>query len=99
MTEHEKLMIMIAHAMARQENDLQYLKALLMEKLNLPIEKLQQEQEAFWKKTKNFRVHETLKNLQTLQQDMEALPEGLTLDIYLDHLRWPSDPPQEGQKG
>ena len=95
MTEQEKLMIIIAHTMARQENDLQYLKAFVMEKLNLPIEKLQQEQEAFWIKTKNFRVHETLKNLQGLQLNMDALPEGLTLDMYVDHLRWPSDPPQE----
>lgn len=95
MTELEKLMIIFAHSMARQENDLQYLKALVMEKLNLPIENIQQEQDAFWKKSQNFRVHETLKTLQALQQDMETLPEGLTLDMYVDHLRWPSDPPTE----
>ena len=97
MTEQEKFVVVMAHAIARQENDLQYLKALLMEKLNVSIEKLQEEQEAFWKKTKNYRVHETLQTLHTLQQDMETLPEGLTLDMYLDHLRWPSDPPAENQ--
>lgn len=32
-------MTTMAHAMARLENDLQYLKALTMEKLNLLIEK------------------------------------------------------------
>ncbi len=85
-------MIVMAHAMARQENDLNYLKALLMEKLNLPIETLQGEQDAFWTKTRNFRVHETLKTLHALQQDMETLPEDFTLDMYLDHLRWPTDP-------
>ena len=88
-------MITMTHAMARQENDLQYLKALIMEKLIFSIEKWQQEQEAFWHKSKNYRVHETLKTLQVLLQNMEPPPEGLTLDMYVDHLHWPSDSPKE----
>ncbi|MDA0739148.1 MAG: hypothetical protein O2999_10155 [Nitrospirae bacterium] len=74
-------MTTMAHAMARLENDLQYLKTVIMEKLNSSIEKLKQEQEVFWYKRKNFRVHGTLKPFQGLQQNMETLPEGLTLDM------------------
>lgn len=81
MNEQEKLMVFMAHAITRQENDLQHLKAVMMEKLNSSIEKLKQEQEVFWYKRKNFRVHGTLKPFQVLQQNMEPLPEGLTLDM------------------
>ena len=42
----------------------------------------------------NYRIYETIKNLQTLQEEMESLPENLDLDMYRDHLRWPTDPPK-----
>lgn len=95
MIEQEKLLIVLAHALARQDNDLQHLKALVIEKLNIPFEEIQREQETFWAQSKNYRVYQILHTLQTLQHDMEKLPEGLTLDMYADHLRWPSDPPEE----
>jgi len=95
MTKEDKLMIMFAHILAHKESDIQYLKALIMEKLNIPIEEFQLEQNAFWKKTQNFRIYQTLQTLLTLQQEVEALPQGMTLDMYTDHLRWPTDPPNE----
>ena len=95
MTKEDKLMILVAHILAHKESDIQYLNALIMEKLNIPIEEFQQEQGAFWKKTKNFRVHQTLQTLLNLQQEVEALPQNMTLDMYTDHLRWPIDPPSE----
>ena len=95
MTKEDKLMILLAHILAHKESDIQYLRALIMEKLNIPIEEFQQEQDAFWKKTQNFRVHQTLQTLLNLQQEVEALPQNMTLDMYTDHLRWPIDPPSE----
>ena len=95
MTKEDKLMILLAHSLAHKESDIQYLKALIMEKLNIPIEEFQQEQDAFWKKTQNIRVHQTLQTLLTLQQEVEVLPQGMTLDMYTDHLRWPIDPPDK----
>ena len=95
MTKEDKLMIMFAHILAQKESDIQYLKALIMEKLNIPIEDFQQEQGDFWRKTQNFRVHQTIQTLLTLEQEVEALPQGMTLDMYIDHLRWPIDPPDE----
>ena len=95
MTKEDKLIILAAHILAHKESDIQYLKALIIEKLNIPIEQFQQEQDAFWKKTQNFRVYQTLQTLLTLQQEIEALPQGMTLDMYIDHLRWPIDPPSE----
>jgi len=76
------------------KNEIQYLKALLVEKMNMKIEEFQQEQDAFWDKSKHYRIYETIKNLQTLQEEMEDLPENLNLDMYRDHLRWPTDPPE-----
>ena len=95
MTKEDKLMILVAHILAHKESDIQYLNAIIMEKLNIPIEKFQKEQDAFWKKTQNFRVHQILQTLLTLQQEVETLPQNMTLDMYTDHLRWPIDPPSE----
>ena len=95
MNDQEKQLVVMAHALAHQENEIQYLKALLVEKMNMKIEEFQQEQDDFWAKSKHYRIHETIKNLQTLQQEMESLPENVDLDMYRDHLRWPSDPPEE----
>jgi arginine deiminase len=95
MNEPEKKLLVIAHALAHQENEIHYLKALLVEKMHLNIEEFQQEQDKFWAKTKHYRIYETLKTLQALQQDMESLPEDLNLDLYMDHLGWPSDPPED----
>ncbi len=95
MDDREKHVLVLAHALAHQENEIQYLKALLLQKTDMKFEEFQQEQEAFWEKTKNFRIHETLKNLQVLQADMDKVPEDMDLDAYMDHLRWPSDPPEE----
>ena len=92
MTKEEKLMILVAHILAHKESDLQYLNALIMEKLNIPIEEFQKEQDALWEKTQNFRVHRTLQTLLTLEKEIEALPQNMTLDMYIDHLRWPIDP-------
>ena len=64
----------MAHALAYQENEIQYLKALLVEKMNMNIEEFQQEQDEFWAKSKHYRIFETIKNIQTLQQEMETLP-------------------------
>ncbi|MDH5428052.1 MAG: hypothetical protein OEZ05_03110 [Nitrospirota bacterium] len=94
MNEQEKQLVVMAHALAHQENEIQYLKALLVEKMNMKLEDFQQEQDAFWAKSKYFRIYETINSLQALQQEMEALPENVDLDMYRDHLRWPSDPPE-----
>ena len=93
MNEQEKQLVVMAHALAHQENEIKYLKALLMEKMNMKIEEFQEEQDAFWAKSKHYRIYATIKNLQTLQDEMEALPENIDLDMYRDHLRWPTDPP------
>ncbi|MEX0829109.1 MAG: hypothetical protein WD032_02595 [Nitrospirales bacterium] len=92
MNEQEKLLVVMAHALAHQENEIQYLKALLIEKLNMKIEEFQQEQDEFWAKSKHYRIYETIKKLQSLEQEMESLPEDVDLDMYRDHLRWPRDP-------
>ena len=95
MNEQEKQLVMMAHALAHQENEIQYLKALLMEKMGLKVEEFQQEQDAFWEKTKHYRIYETIHTLQNLQREVENLPDHLDIDMYRDHLRWPSDPPEE----
>lgn len=94
MDKQEKQLVVMAHALAHQENEIQYLKALLVEKMEMKIEEFQQEQDAFWAKSKHYRIHETIKNLQMLQEEMESLPENVDLDMYRDHLRWPTDPPE-----
>ena len=94
MNEQEKQLVVMAHALAHQENEIQYLKALLVEKMDIKIEEFQHEQEVFWAKSKHYRIYETIKNLQTLQEEMESLPENIDLDMYRDHLRWPTDPPE-----
>jgi hypothetical protein len=94
MNNQEKSLVVIAHALAHQENEIQYLKAVLVEKTNMDIEEFRQEQDDFWAKTKHYRIYETIKNLQTLQEEMESIPEHVDLDMYRDHLRWPSDPPE-----
>lgn len=94
MNEQEKQLVVMPHALAHQDNEIQYLKALLVEKANMKIEEFQQEQDAFWDKSKHYRIYETIKNLQTLQEEMEDLPENLDLDMYRDHLRWPTDHPE-----
>ena len=94
MNNQEKSLVIIAHALAHQENEIQYLKAVLVEKTNMKIEDFQPEQDKFWAKTKHYRIFETIKNLQTLQEEMEAIPEHVDLDMYRDHLRWPSDQPE-----
>ncbi len=95
MNDAEKHVLVLAHALAYQENEIQYLKALLLEKTDMKFEEFQRGQEEFWENTKNFRIHEVLKNLQTLQADMDNVPEDMDLDKYMDHLRWPSDPSEE----
>ncbi len=95
MNEQEKQLVVLAHALAHQENEIHYLKAVLAEKMSIDIEKLQQEQEAFWEKSKHYRIYETINNLQTLQQEMDATPKDLDLHMYRDHLRWPSEPPED----
>ena len=95
MTEQEKQLVVMAHALAHQETEIHYLKALLMEKMNIKIEEYQQEQDAFWKKSQHYRIYETIKTLQALKDQVAALPERLDLDMYRDHLRWPTDPPTE----
>ncbi|TFG59952.1 MAG: hypothetical protein E4H32_09330, partial [Nitrospirales bacterium] len=82
MNKQEKQLVVMAHALAHQENEIQYLKAVLVEKMNMKIEELQQEQDEFWAKSKHYRIYETIKNLQTLQQEMESLPEDVDLDMY-----------------
>ncbi len=94
MNNQEKSLGVIAHALAHQENEIQYLKAVLVEKTNMKIEEFRQEQDDFWAKTQHYRIYETIKNLQTLQEEMESIPEHVDLDMYRDHLRWPSDPPE-----
>ena len=94
MNDQEKQLVVMAHALAHQENEIQYLKAVLVEKTNMKIEELQKEQDEFWAKTKHYRIYETIKTLQVLQGEMESIPEHIDLDMYRDHLRWPSDPPE-----
>ena len=95
MNDSEKHVLVFATALAHQENEIQYLKALLLEKTGMKFEEFQREQNAFWEKSKHYRIYETLKNLQALQADMAKIPEDMDLDKYMDHLRWPSDPPDE----
>lgn len=95
MTEQEKQLVVMAHALARQETEIQYLKAALMEKLHIQIEEYQKEEEDFWQKSQHYRIYETIKTFQSLHEQVAALPEQLTLDMYRDHLRWPTDPPAE----
>ena len=89
------LLLLVTASRGHLAKQIQYLKAVLVEKMNMKIEELQQEQDAFWAKSKHYRIYETIKNLQTLQQEMESLPEEMDLDMYRDHLRWPSDPPED----
>ena len=95
MNESEKHVLVLAHALAHQENEIQYLKALLVQKTNVKFEEFQREQEEFWEKSKHYRIYETLRNLQTLQADIAKVPEDMDLEKYMDHLRWPGDPPEE----
>ncbi|GJL54562.1 MAG: hypothetical protein NPIRA02_16940 [Nitrospirales bacterium] len=95
MNDHEKHLLVLAHALAHQENEIHYLKAMLLEKTQMPIEEYQREQEEFWEKSKHYRIYETLRNLEILQADIEQVPEDMDLTKYMDHLRWPSDPPEE----
>ena len=95
MNDHEKHLLVLAHALAHQENEIHYLKALLLEKTKIPIEEYQREQAEFWEKSKHYRIYETLRNLEALQVDINKVPEDMDLDKYMDHLRWPSDPPDE----
>jgi len=67
--------VVMAHALAHQENEIQYLKAGLVEKTNMTIEELQQEQDEFWTKTKYYRIYETITTLQALQGEMKSIPE------------------------
>lgn len=92
MNDHEKHLLVLAHALAHQENEIHYLKAMLLEKTQMRIEEYQREQEEFWEKSKHYRIYETLRNLEVLQADIEKVPEDMDLDKYMDHLRWPSDP-------
>ncbi len=94
MNEQEKQLVMMAHALAHQENEIQYLKALVMEKMRIKVEEFQAEQDQFWEKTKHYRIYETIHSLQNLQKAVEDLPEHLDIDMYRDHLRWPTDPPE-----
>ena len=82
MKDSEKHVLVLAHVLAHQENEIQYLKALLLEKTNVKIEEFQREQEEFWQKSKHFRIYETLKNLQALQIDIEKVPEDKVLLLY-----------------
>lgn len=95
MNEQEKQLVVMAHALAHQESEIQYLKALLVEKMHMKIEEFQQEEDAFWEKSKHYRIYETIKNFQTLQEEIESIPELVDLNMYRDHLRWPSDPPED----
>ena len=95
MTEQEKQLVVMAHALARQETEIQYLKAVLMEKMHMNIEDYQKEEDAFWQKSQHYRIYETIKTFQALHKQVAALPEQLNLDMYRDHLRWPTDPPAE----
>jgi len=95
MDKYEKQLVVLAHALAHQENEIHYLKALLVEKFQVKIEDIQKEQEDFWDKTKYFRIYETIKNLQRWEQEIEMVPDHLDLNMYRDHLRWPTDPPEE----
>ena len=94
-----KQLVVMAHALAHQENEIQYLKALLVEKMNMKIEEFQQEQDEFWAKSKHYRIYETIKNFQTLQEEIDSLPANIDLDMYRDHLRWPTDPPESPLEG
>ena len=94
MTQQEKQLLILAHALAYQEHEIQYLKALLIEKTNMQLDAYQQEHEAFWNKSKHFRIYATLKTLTGFQQEVDAIREDMDLDMYMDHLRWPQDPPE-----
>ncbi|MCA9463379.1 MAG: hypothetical protein KC563_12960 [Nitrospira sp.] len=95
MTEQEKQLVVLAHALAHQETEIHYLKALLMEKMNIKIEEFQEEQDALWEKSKHYRIYAMIQTLQHLQGQVAALPEQLDLEMYRDHLRWPTEPPSE----
>ena len=41
MNKQEKQLVVMVHALAHQENEIQYLKALLVEKMNMKIEEFQ----------------------------------------------------------
>ena len=41
MNKQEKQLVVMAHALAHQESEIQYLKAVLVEKMNMRIEELQ----------------------------------------------------------
>jgi len=94
MNDQEKNLLVLAHALAYQENEIQYLKALLLEKTKVNFDDFQKEQDKLWTNTKNYRIHQTLKHIHAMQGEVEALPEGLDLNMYMDHLRWPTDPPR-----
>lgn len=95
MTEQEKHLVVMAHALARQETEIQYLKSVIMEKMHMKIEEYQKEEDAFWQKSQHYRIYEAIKTFQALHGQVAALPEQLDLDMYRDHLRWPTDPPAE----
>ena len=97
MNHQEKQLLVLAHALAYQEHEIQYLKALLIEKTNMSIDEYQQEQDAFWNKSKHYRIHATLQTLLGFQEEVGAIREDIDLDMYMDHLRWPQDPPQSPQ--
>ena len=97
MNHQEKQLLIIAHALAYQEHEIQYLKALLIEKMNMKVEEYQREQETFWNKSKYVRIHATLQTLSGFQQEVDAIRDDMDLDMYMDHLRWPSDPPDTPQ--
>ena len=93
MNHQEQQLLVVAHALAYQEHEIQYLKALLMEKTKMNIDEYQQEQEAFWNKSKHFRIYTTLQTLRGFQREVEDIRDDMDLDMYMDHLRWPQDPP------
>ncbi len=95
MNDEEKRLLVVAHALAYQENEIHYLKAVFLEKTKMPIEEYQREQDEFWEKSKHYRIYETLKNLQRFEKELDQVREDIDLDTYMDHLRWPSDPPEE----
>jgi len=94
MNDHEKHLLVLAHALAHQENEIHYLTAMLLEKTQMPIEEYQREQEEFWEKSKHYRIYEMVKSLEVLQADIEKVPEDMDLN-NMDHLRWPSDPSKD----
>jgi len=90
----EQQLLVLAHALAYQEHEIQYLKALLIEKTSMNLDEYQQEQEAFWNKSKHVRLHATLQTLRNFQQEVATIRDDIDLDMYMDHLRWPKDPPE-----